>query len=172
MHWHLVNKYKHISLALSIALFVWAPYDMYSCEHYTENVMEVNEEAVYAALRSKESCNPVLRAQSRATLLYYRGWAYGIIETVLCKMVVGMLKRKCNLAESNQKQWVTHWTRNLGEVGEWMNVRSNTLGHQLTVKSDRCMYKEMTGDSKGTTELVVEPCTFSLVICGNKELYQ
>ena len=33
----------------------------------------VDQEAVLAALRSTEACNPVLRAQSRATLAYYTG---------------------------------------------------------------------------------------------------
>ena len=43
------------------------------CIDDIERATEVDEEAVYAALRNRAACNPVLRAQSRATLKYNRG---------------------------------------------------------------------------------------------------
>lgn len=50
-------------------MYLWVPYILY---FYAENAMEVNEDAVYAALRNRQACNPVFRALSRATLSYYR----------------------------------------------------------------------------------------------------
>lgn len=54
-----------------------------------------DEEAVLAALRSMEACNPVLRAQSRATLEYYTGyvrhyeqWELVCILPLTCKSAV------------------------------------------------------------------------------------
>ena len=68
-----VNKRKHFFVNTVCCVLHGVCVDLYSCKHFTEGAMEVDEEAVYAAFRSRQSCNPVLRAQSRATLIYYRG---------------------------------------------------------------------------------------------------